>query len=143
MGIGFDYGFASKLFSERFGGILAEGAFMTTTANRALYWTPRILCLAFAVFLSLFALDVFQLKLTVAEKAFALVMHLIPALTVLAVLAIVWRREWIGAILFPLLAVAHFVSMRGRLDWSGYAAIEAPLVLLGVLFWLSWKCRGR
>lgn len=116
---------------------------MTTLRNRALCWTPRILSLAFAAFLSLFALDVFQLRLTAAEKAFALVMHLIPALMVLAVLALVWRRAWIGAILFPLLAVVHLVWSWGRLAWSGYVVIEAPLVLLGVLFWMSGRYRDR
>ena len=33
---------------------------MKTTPKRLLFWTPRILCLLFAGFISLFALDVFE-----------------------------------------------------------------------------------
>ena len=36
-------------------------------------------------------------------------------------------------------AAFHLVSMWGRLDWSGYAVIEVPLVLLGVLFLVNWR----
>ena len=33
---------------------------MNTTMKRVLFWTPRVLCILFAMFLSLFALDVFS-----------------------------------------------------------------------------------
>jgi len=68
-------------------------------------------------------------------------MHLIPTGIVLVVLIAVWRRERIGAVLFPLLAVSHLVTMWGQLDWSGYAVIDGPLLLLGILFWVSWRNR--
>jgi len=40
-----------------------------------------------------------------------------------------------------LLAVAHYVSKRGQLDPIGYAVIEIPLILLALLFWMSWRSR--
>lgn len=116
---------------------------MNRLANRLTYWAPRALGLAFAAFLSLFALDVFSMHYGFMKTALALFIHLIPTWIVLITLAIVWRREWIGALLFPLLAIVHLASMWGRLHWSGYAAIEAPLVLLGILFWLSWNHRAE
>jgi hypothetical protein len=112
------------------------------TTRRLLYWIPRILCIAFAVFLGIFALDVFGMPVDFWHKALALLMHMVPTAVVLVVLAIVWRREWIGAVLFPLLAVFHLVTMRGRLDWSGYAAIDGPLQVLGVLFLVNWWKRA-
>jgi len=114
---------------------------MAETTHRFLYWTPRILCIAFAAFISIFAFDVFEMPLSIPEKALALLMHLIPTFLVILALVIVWRREWIGALVFPLLAVVHLVTKWGVLDWSAYAIIDGPLVLLGVLFWMNWRSR--
>jgi hypothetical protein len=55
---------------------------------------------------------------------------------------IAWRREWIGAVIFPLLMVFHAVTKWGQLDWSGYAVIDGPLLLLGILFWINWRNRA-
>jgi hypothetical protein len=115
---------------------------MSETIQRLLFWAPRLFCIAFAAFLGIFALDVFDMPVGPMEKAFALMMHLIPSATVLVALAIVWRWEWVGALIFPLLAAFHLLSMWGRrLDWSGYAVIEVPLVLLGILFLVNWRNR--
>jgi hypothetical protein len=115
---------------------------MNETTKRLVYWTPRILSIAFAIFLSIFALDVFSTTDDIGHKALALVIHLIPTGLVLGALAIAWRHEWIGAILFPLLAVLHLVTAWGRFDWSAYVVIEAPLLLLGALFMMSWLSRA-
>ena len=115
---------------------------MNENTRRLLYWTPRILCIVFAAFLSIFALDVFDMPVDFRHKMLALLIHLIPSGLVLAALIIVWRREWIGAVIFPLLALLHLVGMRGRLDWTGYVGIEGPLVLLGILFGLNWRSRA-
>lgn len=118
------------------------GTAVNETTRAWVYWTPRILCLAFAAFLGVFALDVFSMSLGFWHTGLALLMHLIPSGIVLIALVVVWRREWIGAVLFPLLAAYHLVTKWGQLDWSGYAVIDGPLLLLGVLFWLSWRSRA-
>jgi hypothetical protein len=115
---------------------------MDATTRRLMSWTPRILCLAFAGFLCIFAMDVFDMPLGFWTKILALLMHLVPAAIVLVVLAVVWRREWMAAILFPLLAVIHLVTKWGQLDWSGYAVIDGPLLLLGALFLINWHNRA-
>lgn len=116
---------------------------MNKTSKGVVYWTPRILCIAFAAFLSIFAMDVFSMPVDLWHKSVALVMHLVPTGIVLIALMIVWRREWIGAVVFPLLAILHLVMTKwGQLHWSGYAVIEGPLFLLGVLFLLNWRNRA-
>lgn len=110
--------------------------------KRVMFWTPRIICIAFAAFLAIFALDVFDMPGGFWYKALALVMHLIPAGMVLIVLAIAWRREWIGAVFFPLLAILHLVTKWGQLDWTAYAIIDGPLLLLGIFFWVNWAKRA-
>ena len=112
---------------------------MTPTIERLVWWGPRISGLAVAGFLALFALDAFNsTSFFRALPAFAI--HLIPSLLVLAVVAVAWRFEWIGAIGFIGLAALYAMRVHGRIDWV--AVISGPLVLVGVLFLLSWWYRA-
>ena len=79
---------------------------MNTASRRLLFWTPRVICIAFAIFLSLFALDVFNEGYGFGKTLLALLIHLVPVYIVLLVLAIAWRWEWIGAAGFAGLALA-------------------------------------
>jgi hypothetical protein len=116
---------------------------MNTSIKRALFWTPRILCILFAMFLSLFASDVFGEGLSFWETILALLIHLVPVYIVIIILVIAWRWEWVGAILFTALAVLYVVWAWGRFDWSAYLAISGPLVLVGVLFLFNWIYRAQ
>jgi len=108
-----------------------------------LFWTPRVLCLLFAVFLSLFALDVFNEGYGFWKTILALLVHLIPTWIVLAVLAISWRWEWAGAMLFRL--PWHLVSAQHL----GTDALVRPprdlrsTVLVGAMFLIDWMYRAR
>jgi len=106
-----------------------------------LFWAPRILCIAFAVFLSMFALDVFGEGLGLWKTILALVMHLIPTWLVLIALAVSWRWEWIGAILFGALGVLFIVVFAARWTWQTYLLIPGPLFLVSVLFLMGWLYR--
>jgi hypothetical protein len=104
-----------------------------------LYWSPRVLCILFAVFLSLFALDVFGPGRGFWETALALAMHLIPTFLVLVVLVLAWRWEWIGALVFTALAGLYFVRFalpRHHPEWA--LLISAPLLVVAGLFLANW-----
>lgn len=116
---------------------------MTTASKQALFWMPRVLCLAFAGFISIFAMDVFQEGLGVWRTALALMMHMIPTFLILIVLAVSWRWEWVGAVLFTALALLYLFTSWGRLHWSAYAVISGPLGLLGGLFLFNWIWRAE
>jgi hypothetical protein len=116
---------------------------MNIGTKRVLFWSPRILCMLFALFLSLFALDVFGEGLGVGKTILALLMHLIPVYIVVIVLVIAWRWEWVGAVLFSTLAVFYVASAWGRFDWSAYLAISGPLLVVGVLFLFNWIYRAK
>lgn len=117
---------------------------MNTAAKRWLYWTPRILCMVFAAFTSLFALDVFREGAGFWETALALFMHLLPSTILLIVILIVtWKREWIGAVLFNALAVFYIGFFWGRFPWFTYVLISGPLFLVGILFLLNWRYRAQ
>ena len=116
---------------------------MNTSTKRVLFWTPRVLCILFAMFLSLFALDVFSEGYGFWEAILALLIHLVPVYIVVIVLVIAWRWEWVGAILFIALALFYLVWSWGRFQWSAYLVISGPLVLLGVLFLFNWIYRAQ
>ena len=117
---------------------------MNTAARRTLFWTPRVLCMLFAAFLSIFALDVFDESHGFWETALALLMHLsYSTILVIIVLVVSWRREWIAGVLFNALAVFYIVYFWGKGPWYIYAAISGPLFLVGILFLLNWRFRSE
>ena len=116
---------------------------MNKTTKRLLFWTPRVVCILFAVFISLFALDVFSAGYSVPKTILALLMHLIPTGIIVIVLIISWRWEWVGAILFSALAALYVVWFWGRFPLLTYFCISGPLVLLGFLFMFNWIYRAQ
>ena len=116
---------------------------INTRVKRALFWTPRVLCIIFAVFLSLFALDVFGEGHGFWETSLALLIHLVPVYLVVAALVIAWCWEWIGAILFVALALFYLLWFWGSFHWSAYLVISGFLFMLGVLFLLNWIFRAE
>jgi hypothetical protein len=114
---------------------------MTTTSDWLLLWSPRVLGILVSLFIGMFALDAFsQGKALLAALPDAIV-HLIPALVLLAVVLASFQRQWIGAVAFIGLAVVYAVSVKGRLDWV--LTISGPLLAVGLLFLWSWFHRGR
>ena len=102
-----------------------------------------ILCILLALFLSVFALDVFGEGYGFWEAAQALLIHLIPTWIVLSMLAVAWRWGLVGAIMFPALGALYLAMFWGRFHWSAYAGISGPLLLIGVLFLVDWVFRNR
>lgn len=103
-----------------------------------LYWSPRILSILFALFLSIFALDAFNEGYGCRKAIVAFLIHLIPTYIILLVLVVAWRWEYIGAIIFITIAVFYFISNKGE-----SFVIYGPLFLLGVLFLLNWKYKSQ
>jgi len=114
---------------------------MKKITKRVLFWTPRIICIVFAVFISIFAFDVFEQGYGILKTIIALLIHLIPTGIVVIILVISWRWEWVGAILFNALAVFYLVWYWGKFPWINYLALSGPLFLVGVLFLINWVYR--
>jgi uncharacterized membrane protein HdeD (DUF308 family) len=114
-------------------------------AQELLYWTPRALCITYAVFISIFALDVFKEGQGFWITFLGLLMHLIPTFLILIVLAVSWRREWIGGILFIVLGVLYVVTSWNKPfgHLSTFLLIAGPLVLAGALFLFNWHYRSE
>ena len=114
---------------------------MRELVSRTLLWAPRVLCVLFALFLTVFALDVFQPGKPAAAVALDLAMHLMPTFLLLLILAVAWRHELLGAIVFAGLGVLYLVAFRGRFHWSAYAVISGSLIVVGGLFFANWQAR--
>lgn len=112
---------------------------MTTTTGKALFWAPRLLCIAYIVFLSLFALDVFSEFHGFWQTTAALLIHLVPSLIVTLVLAFAWKWEWIGAVLFCAGATYYACTAFRHPNWI--LVISGPLFVVAALFWANWLSR--
>ena len=116
---------------------------MSPIARRLLFWTPRVLGIAFALFISIFALDVFSGHQSLPQLLIALGMHLIPTALIVVTLIVAWRWEWVGAVLFFGLGVLYIVTVGGHAPWDWYLFIAGPAFLVGLLFLLNWRYRAE
>lgn len=107
------------------------------TKERFLLWNARILGIAVSLFLGLFALDAFEPGTPLGRALISVAIHLVPALGVLAIVALCWDRPWMGGVAFVVLAAVYAVTVRFRPDWV--LVISGPLLIVGVLFLWSWR----
>lgn len=114
---------------------------MSGYSRRILFWAPRALGLAFALFLSIFALDVFGEGYGFWNTVLALAMHLIPTAIVVVALVLAWRWEWIGAVLFAAAGTLYLVNTLRHPDWI--LLVSGPLFLIAVLFLVNWLNRAK
>jgi len=107
---------------------------MTGPVRKLLLWSPRVLGIWAALFLAVFALA------AVGEGLSAFLIHAVPALLVLLVVAVSWRWEWVGGSVFITLAVLWGAPSLARGDFCNLA-VSGPLLAAGVLFLWSWRHR--
>jgi hypothetical protein len=103
---------------------------------------PRVFTIIVALFLMLFSLDVFEPGRSPQEMTIGFVIHNIPSMLLLVVLLAAWNREWVGAIIFPLLGLAYYLSFPTA-HWSVHLVITLPLVVNGLLYYLAWRNRKK
>ena len=115
---------------------------MKKKINKFVYWTPRILSILFLLFLVMFSLDVFDMKLGFWGTIVGLFMHNIPALILLVVLLISWKYEIVGGIVFILAGLLYSgMIMSNQIEWYrlfGSLVISGPAFLIGILFLIGW-----
>lgn len=113
---------------------------MNKTLKQTMFWSPRIAAILFVLLLSLFALDIFEMDLTVGETIVGLLIHLIPSILLTIAVVLAWRWEWIGALIFGGWSILYATMARGQ-HWSAYAIITGVPLLIGIVFLLDWIYR--
>jgi len=115
----------------------------TKKVGKFIYWSPRILGIIFILFLSMFALDIFDMKLGFWGTVLGLFIHLIPSIILTIILIISWKYEWVGGVAFILGGLLYiFMTLRSGIgllmafSWS--LTIAAPAILVGILFLINW-----
>ena len=106
--------------------------------RRILFWTARLLTIGFALFVGVFALDVFGVGYTVWQTIVALIVHLLPTILMLLLLALAWRRAWLGGIAYPALGILYLVMSNRPVSSLGVYILSGPLFILGALFLIDW-----
>ena len=122
------------------------------TKIKIVHWTPRILCILAILFISLFALDAFDPKLTVWEQILGFLMHMIPSFILLAFLLIAWKWERTGGFVFITIGLitsplvfTHNYNMNESV-WMSLGIIgiiTLPFILVGGLFLLSHHLKKK
>ncbi|MCK5248014.1 hypothetical protein KAJ02_00735 [Candidatus Bipolaricaulota bacterium] len=104
-----------------------------------LLWTPRVLAMAMALFLAMFAMSVFLEGKDFWETSGAFVTHLIPSFCVIAILAIGWRRDGLAALGFLALAIAYFVAFAGWKHLPESLILTLPPLGISVAFYARMR----
>ncbi len=117
------------------------------TSVKILHWIPRILCILAILFISMFALDAFDPKLTIWQQIGGFLIHLIPSYILIALLIIAWKWELIGGIIFLLIGLgfgpfifSHNYHMNNSIGMSLFIVlmINIPFAIVGILFILGY-----
>lgn len=110
--------------------------------TKIVIWLPRIISIIFVLFLAMFSLDVFEPGRSVQEIAVGLFMHNIPALIMLAVVIVSWRREIVGAAAFATAGIFYIVILlKSGFEWymvSWVLAISGPALVVSSLYFFAW-----
>ncbi|MDD4785192.1 MAG: hypothetical protein PHH12_01935 [Candidatus Shapirobacteria bacterium] len=94
--------------------------------EKIFYWLPRILSVLFIVFISMFALDVFE----EAKWFLALLIHLIPSFILIILTVIAWKNEKLGGMTLIIVGVFSLIYFRFE-----SLIISIPIIVIGMLFW--------
>ena len=122
---------------------------MINNVSKFVYWSPRVLSIAFICFLALFSLDVVSPELSLGQIALGLFMHNIPVFILIAILIISWKREIVGGIAYILAGLMYILLIfmnvfRESFQWymiSWILIISGPAFLIGILFMVNWNKR--
>lgn len=103
-----------------------------------LVWVARALAVAYVMFLSLFALDVFSGDASLFDKIRGFLIHLVPSLFILVPILLFWRSPRLCGLVYIALSIMFTVWNRE------YALLLAfPLFVIGVLFLIATFVPGR
>lgn len=115
---------------------------MNKNMKKTMLWTPRISAILFVLFISIFALDVFEADKSLGETLVGLFIHLIPSILLTIAIILAWRWEWVGAVSFAGWAILYFAMARG-FEWFVYLIVAGIPLIIGIFFLVDWVYRKQ
>ena len=107
---------------------------------KVIHWAPRLAALLIIFFVGLFSLDVFGTGAPPLEVLAAFLMHNLPSLVMLVLLAFAWKRPVVGFVAF-LIAAAAFAALFVRDIYAlpNLLLFVLPILLVASLFYADWQ----
>jgi hypothetical protein len=103
-------------------------------ASRLFFWLPRILAILAILFMVMFSFDVFGGNEPFSKQLLGFFISNIPAIILIGVLIIAWKREVVGGIFFIIASIAGAVYFRAFSGNPGALIVMSPIFLVGILF---------
>lgn len=110
-----------------------------------LIWLPRILSFAFISFLTILSFDVFVPGVSLGEVLLASLIHNIPSIFLAFFVALAWKREWLGTVIFAAagLLYATLQIVDGVRDYTfiWILMVSGPALAVSIAYWIAWRQR--
>lgn len=109
---------------------------MSANKTRKFIWIPRILGIAFALFLMLFSFDVFENGVSM-EALGGFLVHSLPSFLLLIFIALSWKTPAVTGVLFVLTALFFLAFFRTYDEWTSFLIISVLPAVIGILFFVA------
>jgi uncharacterized membrane protein YidH (DUF202 family) len=107
---------------------------------KIVHWAPRIAAILIILFTGLFSLDVFESKAPPLELLAGFLLHNLPAIVMLVLLAIAWKRPVVGFVAFLAAAAAFaFFFVRDLYALPNLLLFVLPILLIAALYYADWQ----
>ncbi len=111
-----------------------------------IYWTPRIVSIAFICLLAMFSFDVFESGKSASQILVGFLIHNIPVFILLIILGISWKYEIVGGVAFILAGLLYLAMILKNIITNGFqwyylswiGIISGIAFLIGILFLIGW-----
>lgn len=115
---------------------------MNKNVKSIVFWAPRIISVAFILFVSMFAFDAFDSADVWWKVALGFLIHLIPSFLLIIGLVIAWRYEWVGALAFVAFGLWYLIGFTDK-HWATLLLLSGIPILVGAIWWFGWLERKK
>jgi len=107
---------------------------------KIIHWAPRIAAILIIFFVGLFSLDVFGTGAAPLEVLGAFLIHNIPSIAMLVLLAFAWKRPVVGFVAFLIVAALFTLFfVRSIYALPNLLLFVFPILLIAALFYADWQ----
>lgn len=110
---------------------------MTKRSEKIIYWTPRIICYLFIIFISLFAFDAISPDKSLESNITGFAIKFIPTLVLIIILTLSVEIEIAGGLTFILLGFFYIFYFNTEFIWT-YVIMSGIPMIIGMLFIISY-----